>query len=260
MKKILAPALALALLGTVGYGITRLALLEDVAAAYTAPPQDYVGQDVAFWMWLALPLTPSSLTSSVFCPRLETVTGSKAMLSLWQRLPSGKVVWASAQGYHFNGWPNWVVLVTGPRVWLRIMTDLANTRATDMGAGITGPYQIKEIQGWGPVCNAIADRFLIKLSGQREAGLPPSGLTEGGSWPTPETLTCENGAVYQLKTSMNGIPLSQMGWTTLPPASSEFEAPSGPSGLLPCSSGSWATPDAALFKACYNVPVGAPCP
>jgi hypothetical protein len=251
LKKCLLVVTAIATLGVVMIGADWLAG-KAAADGYVPPPSDFPGQTVAFFMWIGTAATPAILTDSIYCPPREVVAGKMHQITLWYRMPSGRIIHGTAQVYKFGGWVGWIALVKGPRIWLKVMND----RVLAMGDGATfaGPFHVKDIEGWGPPCGWFAKQFLILLS--LEAGMPPGPL-EAGVWPVQERLTCD-GTFYEMRTQMNGWKLSEMEWTVIPSASAELEAPAGPAELLPCHT-SWTDPDAATMKYCPMIKIGTPC-
>lgn len=259
MKKIILHVLGgLAVSGA----LFSLVYLIDQADAYIPPAPD-IGPDYAFLVQIPPPLTPRDVTSSLFCPRIEARSGKLILATLWAKLPAtadNKIIYAHTQAYNFGGSVGWVMLVMGPRIWTRVIKEVIDRAAAqDAGAKMSGPFPLASLSTKAPlICNGIASKFLIKLTGQQEAGLPP-GPTDAGTWPPEEVLACSDGTKYQLVTSMNGYQLSSMNWTTLPPLTSWKEAPAGPLEFLPCST-TWKDPDAALWKTCPPVSVGTACP
>lgn len=254
MKKLL-PLFSFLLVGGFLFGLAYL------SNAYEPPVVDQPGGEYAFLVSIPPPLTPRDLVGDLFCPRIEARSGKLVLASLWAKLPTGKTIYAHAQAYNFGGSIGWVMLATGPRVWVLVLKATVDKMgSSDAGAKMLGPLPVKSLESKAPdICNGIASRFLLKLSGTREAGLPPSPYTDAGVWPTEEVLQCSDGTKYHLLTAMNGLRVSAMNWTKLPPVASHLEAPAGPPSLLPCSA-SWKDPDAQVLRYCPPISVDKVCP
>jgi hypothetical protein len=264
MKKLLSTLFGSALVACLLFAFIYFS---DQARAYEPPAVD--GPELALLLQIPPEFTPADITSSLYCPRLETKTDKLALLSLWAKTPSG-LTFAHGQFVNLGKDKGSLALIIGPKMWILILQEIIGKlepRGEKKDITITGPSDLTSIVKLdAATCNQIAASFLIKIVESGEGATATKGPGEGGTWPKEEVLVCADGARWMLLTAMNGHPLSRMSWTKEPTtveAAKELPEIKLPE-LLPCSAPAFAweapvTPPAPTTKQC-TVPIATECP